>query len=62
MGALNKNPMSLSTENSRKPVSDKGKRNKETHSLVAKLDTTVILPHVHCLIASLRKAKHWSCH
>lgn len=61
MGALNKKPMSLSTTETVENLSQITK-SKENHSLIAKLDTTLILPYMHCLIALLRKAKVWSCH
>lgn len=61
MGALNKKPMSLSTIETVENLSQITK-SKENHSLIAQLDTTFILPYMHCLIALLRKAKVWSCH
>lgn len=59
---LNKNPVSPSTDNSRKLASDQISKNKENHFVIATLETIVILSNVRCLIALLRKAKDQCCH
>lgn len=59
--SLNKTPLSLSIDNSRKIASDQISKNKGNHFPVAKLKTIVIL-NVRCSSTLLRKAKDLCCH